>query len=103
MRSSDINFHQITKALLVRKHPQAIAFAERLYEAFGDEAIGWEAAKAIGAIPSTDTVLTKANHAEVKVLYVQRYVGTVLPRIIALAKDSSGVSNQKDTDVCTFI
>ncbi|PPQ72316.1 hypothetical protein CVT26_007273, partial [Gymnopilus dilepis] len=84
----------ITKALLVRKHPQAVSFAERLYEAFGDEAVGWDAAKAIGVIPSPDAILTKSNHAEVKVLHVQKYVGTVLPRMIAFAKDSSDPTRQ---------
>lgn len=43
----------------------------RLYDAFEDDAIGWEAAKAIGQIPSPDTVLTKANHAEVKVSHAE--------------------------------
>ncbi|KAH9479537.1 MMS19 nucleotide excision repair protein-like protein [Psilocybe cubensis] len=58
----------ITKALLVRKHPLAMKLTEQLYDAFDDEAIGWDAAKAIGQIPSPDTVLTKANHAEVKLI-----------------------------------
>ncbi|KAF8967720.1 ARM repeat-containing protein [Flammula alnicola] len=79
----------MAKALLVRRHPLAVNFAERLYDVFGDEAIGWEAAKAVGEIPSPDIILTKANHAEVKILFVQKYVGTVLPRIIEFAKDSS--------------
>lgn len=47
-----------------------MSFSERLYSAFGDRDIGWEAAKAIGEIASSDTVLTKANHAEIKVEYV---------------------------------
>lgn len=46
-----------------------MVFTERLYEAFGDESISWEAAKAIGDVASPDTVLTKANHAEIKVGY----------------------------------
>ncbi|KDR80617.1 hypothetical protein GALMADRAFT_240958 [Galerina marginata CBS 339.88] len=84
----------IAKALLVRKHSLAITFAERLYDAFDDEVIGWEAAKAIGSIPEQDTVLTKANHADVKILYVQKYVGTVLPRVIAFARDGSDPTRQ---------
>ena len=44
-------------------------FAERLYDAFGDASISWDAAKAIGEIPKADAILTKANHAEVKVRY----------------------------------
>jgi DNA repair/transcription protein MET18/MMS19 len=44
-----------------------MTFVERLYGLFDDESVGWDAAKAIGEIPSTDAVLTKANRAEVKV------------------------------------
>lgn len=44
-----------------------MTFTERIYDVFGDESIGWEAAKAIGEIVSPDTILTKANHAEIKV------------------------------------
>jgi len=44
-----------------------MTFVERLYGIFDDESVGWEAAKAIGDIPSTNVVLTKANRAEVKV------------------------------------
>ena len=46
-------------------------FAERLYEAFDDASISWDAAKAIGEIPKADSILTKANHAEVKVCYLR--------------------------------
>jgi DNA repair/transcription protein MET18/MMS19 len=42
-------------------------FAERLYDAFDDPSISWDAGKAIGEIPKADLILTKANHAEVKV------------------------------------
>ena len=44
-------------------------FTERLYEVFDDASISWEAAKAIGEIPKADSILTKANHADVKVRY----------------------------------
>lgn len=84
----------ITKGLLVRKHPLAMTFVERLYGIFDDESVGWEAAKAIGEIPSTDVVLTKANRAEVKILFVQKYAGSVLPEILAFAKDSSNPAKQ---------
>jgi len=42
-------------------------FTECLYERLGEETIGWDAARAIGEIPSPDKVLTKANHADIKV------------------------------------
>ena len=44
-------------------------FTERIYDVFEDESIGWEAARAIGEIVTPDAVLTKANHAEIKVCY----------------------------------
>ncbi len=47
-----------------------MSFVERLYEAFRDENIGWDAAKALGDIIDPDTILTKANHADVKVSFV---------------------------------
>ncbi|KAF9480547.1 ARM repeat-containing protein [Pholiota conissans] len=78
----------VTKALLVRKHPLAMTFSERLYNTFGDETVGWEAARAIGDIASPDPVFTKVNHAEIKVLFVQKYVGVVLPQLINFAKDN---------------
>lgn len=95
-------------------------FVERLYEAFRDENIGWDAAKALGDIINPDPILTKANHADVrvsflgiqnrsifsvltaiarKILYVQKYVNTVLPNLIASAKGSNG----KDISVYFFI
>lgn len=45
-----------------------MTYAERLYDAFGDGKIGWDAAKALGEIVGSDTVLTKANHADIKVI-----------------------------------
>ncbi|KJA28181.1 hypothetical protein HYPSUDRAFT_130307 [Hypholoma sublateritium FD-334 SS-4] len=84
----------ISKALLVRKHPLALTFTERLYDAFGDESIGWEASKAVGEIVSADAILTKANHAEIKVLFVQKYVGAILPSLIRFAKNSDESSRQ---------
>jgi DNA repair/transcription protein MET18/MMS19 len=80
-------------------------FRDALFEAAKDEAIGWTAAKAIGEIVAVDGVLTKKNHAIVKVrlvkilwiatnrfqfLYAQKYVSQVLPRIVANARDSDG-------------
>ena len=57
----------MSKALIVRNHPLALSFSERLFQVFGDEAVGWDAAKACGEIPGTDTILTKQNHAVIKV------------------------------------
>ena len=40
---------------------------DRLFELFDDESVSWDAARAVGRIPGTDKVLTKRNHAVLKV------------------------------------
>jgi DNA repair/transcription protein MET18/MMS19 len=45
-------------------------FSERLYTLFDDSEVAWDAAKALGEIASQDSVLTKANHADIKVYSV---------------------------------
>jgi DNA repair/transcription protein MET18/MMS19 len=42
-------------------------FVDALFEAVKDDEIGWTAARAIGEIAAADAVLTKKNHAIVKV------------------------------------
>ncbi|KAI0738521.1 ARM repeat-containing protein [Daedaleopsis nitida] len=81
-------FTWLTKALLVRGHPKAIHNVDRLFGLFGDEHVSWDAARAVGRIPGTDNVLTKRNHAIVRILYAQKYCNSVLPRIIEGAKTS---------------
>ncbi|OSD04782.1 ARM repeat-containing protein [Trametes coccinea BRFM310] len=78
----------IGKALLVRSHPSAIVVVDRLFELFDDDSVSWDAARAIGRIPGPDKVLTKRNHAVIKILYAQKYCNAVLPRIIEGAKMS---------------
>ncbi len=58
---------QITKGLLVRGHASAQSCADRLFDLFGDAAVSWDAARAIGEIAWQDKILTKKNHAVVKV------------------------------------
>ncbi|KAF8637616.1 hypothetical protein AX17_002685 [Amanita inopinata Kibby_2008] len=79
----------LTKALLVRAHPLSIRFRDALFETFNVENIGWIAAKNIGEIAATDSILTKKNHAIVKFLYSQRYINQVLPQIVAGAGDTN--------------
>lgn len=43
---------------------------DRLFELFEDESVSWDAARAVGRIPGTDKVLTKRNHAVIKVRMV---------------------------------
>ena len=81
----------MTKALLVRGDARAADHVDRLFQLFGDEAISWDAARAVGGVVATDKILTKKNHAVIKFLYAQKYCTTVLPRIIEGAKSSDGV------------
>ncbi|KAL1662729.1 RNAPII transcription regulator C-terminal-domain-containing protein [Schizophyllum commune] len=80
----------ICRALLVRNHAAAGPLIDRLLTLFNDENIGWDAARAIGQIGRTDNVLTKRNHAVVRILYLQKYVNNVLPRLM---KDAAGHDN----------
>ncbi|KAJ3862033.1 ARM repeat-containing protein [Lentinula novae-zelandiae] len=84
----------ISKALLVCNHAQASQFADVIFLLFDDEDIKWNAAKSFGDIVRTDTILTKQNHASIKMLYAQRFVGRTLPRIIDGAKDPSEPGKQ---------
>ncbi|KZT07275.1 ARM repeat-containing protein [Laetiporus sulphureus 93-53] len=84
----------MTKAQLVRGDARAMAHAERLFTLFGDEAVSWDAARALGRVVSADKVLTKRNHAVIKILYAQRYCNAVLPRIVEGAKTSADPTQQ---------
>ncbi|KAH9990918.1 ARM repeat-containing protein [Russula vinacea] len=72
----------ISRALLVRNHPEALPFVNRLFELFDDTEVGWDAARAIGQAGTVDKVLTKRNHAVVKILHAQKYASSILPKII---------------------
>ncbi|KAJ7464465.1 ARM repeat-containing protein [Mycena latifolia] len=84
----------ICKGLLVRNHPLAHAFIDRLFDVLEDEAIGTEAAKAFGDIAATDGVLTKRNAAVVKFLWAQKFATGILPRLMNGAKDESNSEQQ---------
>jgi hypothetical protein len=51
---------------VVRSHPKALSFVDRLFELFDE--IDWDAARAIGQVGTVDNVLTKRNHAIIKVV-----------------------------------
>ncbi|GJE98061.1 Dos2-interacting transcription regulator of RNA-Pol-II-domain-containing protein [Phanerochaete sordida] len=84
----------MTKALQVRGHPSAQAFTDRLIELFDDNDVGWDAARAIGQVVSSDKVLTKKHHAVIKFLYAQKFANVMLPRIIDGAKTASDPRRQ---------
>ncbi|KAL1941257.1 hypothetical protein VTO73DRAFT_7469 [Trametes versicolor] len=87
-RNAITTFTWVSKALLVRGHPTAMANVDRLFELFDDDKVNWDAARAIGLIPGPDKILTKKNHAVTRILYAQKYCNAVLPRIIEGAKAS---------------
>ena len=69
MECCNLPLRQISRALLVRNHPQALPFVNRLFELFDDAEVGWNAARAIGQVGMVDKVLTKRNHAVIKVIF----------------------------------
>ncbi|KAK7040568.1 MMS19 nucleotide excision repair [Favolaschia claudopus] len=85
----------ISKGLLVRNHTQANDFIQRLFDAFSDDVIGADAAKAFGDIAATDNVLTKRNSAIVKFLWAQKFTNGILPRLMSGAKDDSDAALQR--------
>ncbi|KAF8661259.1 hypothetical protein AX16_001362 [Volvariella volvacea WC 439] len=83
-----------TKALVVRSHPAAPKFVDKLFEVFGDDTINWQAAKALGQIGGSDQVITKQNHTVIRILYAQKYINSILPRVIAGAKNKDEPKEQ---------
>ncbi|XP_006461777.1 hypothetical protein AGABI2DRAFT_185880 [Agaricus bisporus var. bisporus H97] len=77
-----------SKALLIRNHPIASHFIDKLFEVFHDETIGWDAARIVGEVAAPDDVLTKKHHAVIRILYAQKFLNSVLPKITTSAKDS---------------
>ncbi|KAG8958276.1 hypothetical protein FRC03_009290 [Tulasnella sp. 419] len=72
----------ISRSLVIRNHPQASSNIDVLFGLFDDQAIGWDAAKAIGEIERSDSVLSKPNHAVIRVLSLQKFSNMTLPRIM---------------------
>ncbi|KAG6833236.1 hypothetical protein H0H87_009857 [Tephrocybe sp. NHM501043] len=79
----------ISKALTVQKHTALVCFSDKIFELFGDDTISWDAAKTLGDIANADQVLTKRNHAVIKILHAQKFVNSILARIIVGAQDST--------------
>ena len=78
------SFHgQLTKSLLLRSHPTFKEFAAHLIDLFEDEVLGLTAAKGFFVIlDETEDVLNLASHADVKLMYRQRFFLYLLPNII---------------------
>ncbi|TDL24084.1 ARM repeat-containing protein [Rickenella mellea] len=80
----------ITKALVIRSHPFVEWMVNSLFEIFDDENLAWDAAKAVGRVASgEDGILTKRNHAVIRILHAQKYVIAVLPKVIDGLKSST--------------
>lgn len=52
---------------MVRSHPEAMSFVNKLFDILGDRDVGSYAANGIGEIAGSDDTLTKQNYAIVKV------------------------------------
>ncbi|KAN0138202.1 ARM repeat-containing protein [Lactarius tabidus] len=76
----------VSRALVIRSHTKALSFVDRLFELFDE--IDWDAARAIGQVGTVDNVLTKRNHAIIKILHAQKYASSILPKIIEGTQDS---------------
>ncbi|XP_033632616.1 MMS19 nucleotide excision repair protein homolog isoform X2 [Asterias rubens] len=73
----------LTKSLLLRSHPTFKEFAAHLIDLFEDEVLGLTAAKGFFVIlDETEDVLNLASHADVKLMYRQRFFLYLLPNII---------------------
>ena len=57
----------MTKALLARGDSLAQTFVDRLFTLFDDVEVGWDAARAVGDVVNQDKLLTKKNHAVIRV------------------------------------
>ena len=57
----------MTKALLVQSHGEYTKFVDRLIELLGDNSMCWDAARLLGELGGSDLILTKRNHAVLKV------------------------------------
>ncbi|EJD07612.1 ARM repeat-containing protein [Fomitiporia mediterranea MF3/22] len=78
----------IAKALVLLNSPSVTSLVNSLFNIFMDEQVGWDAARAVGEIASGgDDILTKSNHAIIKILYAQKYYKNVLPRILENIKE----------------
>ncbi|TFY77934.1 hypothetical protein EWM64_g6077 [Hericium alpestre] len=84
----------IVKGLLLRSHPRALPLAQQLFDLFDDVNVSWDAARAVGQVVAADKVLTKPNHAVIKILYAQKYMSALLPRIIEGAKTQAEPQRQ---------
>ncbi|KAF8557709.1 ARM repeat-containing protein [Imleria badia] len=88
------NWVWISRGLVVRSHPLALSFIDSLLTLLDDEAVAWDAARALGVLVADDGVLIKRNGAVLKILHVQKYFNAVLPKVIHGANKVDGTKRE---------
>ncbi|KAH8832259.1 ARM repeat-containing protein [Flagelloscypha sp. PMI_526] len=97
-------FAWITKSLLIRSHSLSTELVEKLFillDSSSSKEFRWEAGKVFGFLANKDgeTTLTKENGCVVKGLWAQRFVVSVLGRIVKGAK----TGNKEDGTQVTYL
>jgi DNA repair/transcription protein MET18/MMS19 len=93
-RTAIDNWVWISRGLVVRSHPLAVSFIDSLLTLIDDEAVAWNAARALGVLVADDGILTKRNSAILKILHVQKCFNTVLPKVMDGAKKVNGTNRE---------
>ncbi|CAE7224793.1 unnamed protein product [Rhizoctonia solani] len=84
----------VTRALVVQDHTKAGECIDNVFSLFEDPLVGRVAGKMVGEIAlNNDGVLTKKNHAIVRLFALQKLCTRLLPRII------SGYKESKDSQI----
>ncbi|TFL01612.1 Dos2-interacting transcription regulator of RNA-Pol-II-domain-containing protein [Pterulicium gracile] len=84
----------ICRALEARVYPLLPQFTDKYIACFADKDLSWDAAVGIGQFSSSEKILSKRNHAVIRVLHSQRFFNTVLDRLVAGAKDAENPDTQ---------
>uniref|UniRef100_UPI00398EB686 MMS19 nucleotide excision repair protein homolog isoform X2 n=1 Tax=Pristiophorus japonicus TaxID=55135 RepID=UPI00398EB686 len=73
----------LTKALVLRYHPLSATLTDKLMQLLTDPALGTEAASGFALLVSDSAdVLNKATHADVRIMYRQRFFTENVPKLV---------------------
>ncbi|KAH8921860.1 hypothetical protein BT69DRAFT_291166 [Atractiella rhizophila] len=79
-------------------------FSLRLLGLFQDEEVGETAAKSLGEVlDDKESVLTKENFANLKLLYTQRFFGMVIPKLVEGYKSSQAFRSNYLIALCSVL
>ncbi|CAE6466774.1 unnamed protein product [Rhizoctonia solani] len=79
----------VTRALVVQNHVKGGEYIDNVFSLFEDPLLGRAAGKVVGEIAlNNDGVLTKKNHAIVRLFALQKLCTQLLPRVISGYKES---------------